>query len=240
MTFRFGSSLIQRLLTLVRSLVVLLALFHCLAVHGSSRRQLLEGSENAMYSRVSAAIPQAVPPQIEKVPTTIFRDAGTGVAFRYPVVWTIAEANNQNGYLPPAMNDIAGLHLVVNVVFSPDGNFYQNTNLQDLSFAFGAVRGADAAACRDLVGSNQELDGPVHTVKRQGITFTEATGGDGAMSHLLTFTMDSTWRAGVCLLFERDEATIAPDVQPGKRALSSGEDAALQRHLRYIFESIVF
>lgn len=60
------------------------------------------------------------------------------------------------------------------------------------------------------------------------------------MSHRLQFTLNSTWHSGECLVFEQDEATIAPFVQECKRELSMREEAALQRHLHAVFESVAF
>ena len=169
-----------------------------------------------------------------------YRDKATGVAFRYPSVWKPSSPNNQNGYLPPAISDSSFVEMRKIVFFSPDGNLYEKTNLQQLSFAYGVARVGSAAACSSLIADNQERTGPVRTASRGGQIFTEVQGGDAAMSHRLQFTLDSTWHSGKCLVFEQDEATIAPYVQEGKRVLSVREEAALQRHLHAVLKSISF
>ena len=169
-----------------------------------------------------------------------YRDKATGVSFRYPSVWKAAFPNNQNGYLPPAISDSSLVEMREMVFFPPDGNLYEKTNLQQLSFAFGVARVESAAACSSMVAKNQERTGPVRTVTKDGQIFTEIKGGDAAMSHRLQFTLSSTWHSGECLVFEQDEATIAPFVQESKRVLSVREEAALQRHLHAVFESVSF
>lgn len=193
---------------------------------------------HAGTAAAAAPTPIATPPKIDDVPTTVYRDAATGVSFRYPVVWQVSPTYN-NAYLPPAIADIPRFQSKVTVVFSPAGNVYEQTNLQDISFSFGVAPVADAAACRNLVATNEERSSPVRTVHGvNGAAFTEIQGGDAAMSHRLQFTMDSAWSAHRCLVFEQDEATIAPGVQPGKRALTASEEAALQRHLHDVFASV--
>lgn len=171
------------------------------------------------------------------VPTHDYTDTARGVRFSYPVVWTLT--TSPSGYLPAAIQGDR-VHIVQSVVFSPEGNLYEQTNLSGLAFTYALASVPDAAACSAFVTGNTEASGPATHTAIAGVPFTEIGGSDAGMSHQLVFTIDSTWRNGQCYLFERDEATIAPGVQEGKHPLTPQQDRALQRHLREVFESVRF
>ncbi len=173
----------------------------------------------------------------QTVPTSGYVDAERGLSFRYPTVWT--RSHSQQGYLPSAILDTPGVHGKQTVTFEPLG-VYASTNLTNLNFTYALLRNATAQTCHDAVAKNQDGTGPVTTAMVNGVAFTEISGGDAGMSHRLGITLDSTFRNGTCYLFERDEATIAPGVEPGKRTLTDMEEHALQRHLREVFESVRF
>ncbi len=181
------------------------------------------------------ATPATPPPQT--VPTNGYADAEHGISFRYPTVWTTS--HDTQGYLPSAILDTPGVHAKQTVTFAPLG-VYATTNLTNLNFTYALLRNATAQTCHDAVAKNQDSTGPVTTATVNGVPFTEISGGDAGMSHRLSITLDGTFRNGTCYLFERDEATIAPGVEQGKRTLTDAEERALQRHLRDIFQSIRF
>ena len=172
----------------------------------------------------------------QSVPLSLFTDPGSGVSFHYPSVWK--RVARPETYIPPVVIQ-RGLQPAVDVEFSPQGNLYEKTNLSGLDFVYATAPTASAPECYKL----GEVDtGSVHkeVIQLRGIVYQHASGGGAGMCHEIGTQIYSTYREGVCHLFEQDIMTVCPGVQEGTRGLTATEMKALQHHLDAIMQSVTF
>lgn len=207
------------------------------------------GSNLPTTSPQSVALPGAVnSADAPKAPSVVesraadlvqYQDPAHGVTFDYPSLWRPPQQGTSGAAL--AQPDFAQVapKPVITQMFTPAGTYYADTVLGSLSFSYTVVPHSTAAACAQLPG--KALQSPAsRSVSYQGIPYTEATGGDAGMCHHLQATVDATFQGSSCYLFERDTVTTCPDTQSEKkpRPLTSQEQAALQRHLDAIMQSV--
>jgi hypothetical protein len=168
--------------------------------------------------------------------TAIFSDPGSGVSFHYPSQWK--KVPRQQTYIPPYLLQ-QGLRPVVDVEFSPKGTPYEKTNLAVLDFVYATAPAASAADCYKL-GEIDMGSAQTEVIQLRGIIYQHASGGGAAMCHENESDIYSTYREGVCHLFEQDMMTFCAGVQEGTRGLTAKETKALQRQLGSIIQSVTF
>jgi hypothetical protein len=168
--------------------------------------------------------------------TSIFSDPGSGVSVHYPSQWK--KVPRTETYIPPYLLQ-EGLNPVVDVEFPPKGSPYEKTNLAGLDFMYATAPAASVADCYKLgevdTGSAQK-----DVIQLRGIVYQHASGGGAAMCHQIEVQIYSTYREGVCHLFEQDMMTFCAGVQEGTRGLTAKEIKALQQQLGAIIQSVAF
>jgi hypothetical protein len=174
--------------------------------------------------------------QTAHVPLSTWTDSSTGVSFQYPVVWQ--KVAKPEAMTPPMLFE-KGLQPLVDVEFSPKGNVYEKTNLVGLDFLYATTPSATVEACYRL-GEAESGDAKKERVTLNGVEYQHAAGGGAATCHEISYDLYSTYRAGMCHLFEEDFMTVCAGVVDGTRGLTPAETKALQGHLDAVMQSVRF
>jgi hypothetical protein len=175
-------------------------------------------------------------PIVDNVPLKTYTDPAHGVSFRYPVAWQQVKKFDQ--YCQPVVFNNK-LKPTIIVQFTGAGNYYQKTYLDSLYFQYGGVRMASAATCRKLAdeAADGETGTPANTTIN-GVGFRHSRGGACGLSHGIDADVYTTFRDGVCLVFEADFTTCSGI--DDTRDLTRAEIKALQKHLDAIMFSVTF
>jgi hypothetical protein len=172
----------------------------------------------------------------QSAPLSIFSDPGSGVSFHYPSQWK--KVPRQETYIPPYLLQ-EGLNPVVDVEFSPKGSPYEKTNLAGLDFVYATAPAASVADCYKLGEIDME-SAQKDVIQLRGIVYQHASGDGVAMCHQIQTQIYSTYREGICHLFEQDMMTFCAGALEGTRGLTAKQINALQHQLGAIMQSVTF
>ena len=174
-----------------------------------------------------------------------FRDRPTGVSFRYPSGFTLSR---DGGSHPPlilrTLPKPAQAQAVVQ--FNPAGNFYAQTNLAALTFAFVSLATSSATDCAaKAMESANAGPGPEEPVSLFPVRIDrragrQISGQQEEMCGTVEYTIYATEKKGVCSLFEADFRRACLGVAPGTRGLRDGEIGLLEQHLDAIIQTVTF
>ena len=124
--------------------------------------------------------------------------------------------------------------------FLASGTPLAKTNLIGISFTWTAKPGMAPTTCARMATDALPMGTELPTESIHGLEFRRGMGGDSGMCHHTQALLDTTWRAGRCIFFERDLETTCPDIKtPEKDAnLSAAQRSQLQGQLDAIMASV--
>lgn len=227
---------------------ILAAAFTVLAGCHSTSPAATVGDRLPVVSSKSVALPGAVnSADAPKAPAVVeprtdnlveYRDAAHGVSFGYPSRWRPAQPGSS--YLEqPDFAQVAPKPLITQV-FSAEGNAYEGTVLDSLSFSYTVQQHTTAAACAAVPAKALKASLGSHPATYNGRQYTESQGRDTGACHQLSATVDSTLQRSNCYIFERDMMTTCPytKTKTEPRPLTAAETSELQHHLDAVMGSV--
>ena len=185
----------------------------------------------------SADAPEAPRVQTGLHQLTTFRDATPGLSFQYPAAWRpLVAGGAMDG---PGFADKLGPALG-SQAFLADGTPLAKTDLIGVSFSWTVKPGMDAATCARMAADALPMGTEMPPESRHGIEFHRGTGGDSGMCRHTATLLDTTWRAGRCLFFERDLETTCPDIKAPEKdtELTPAQRTKLQQQLDDVMASV--
>lgn len=185
----------------------------------------------------SADAPDAPRVQTNRNEVTTFRDAESGVSFRYPGTWRPIIAGGRVD--PPSFTEAVGAARGTQA-FVPAGTPLAKTNLLGISFSWTVKPKLNAATCARLATDALPMGTAMPPETISGLQFQRGSGGDNGMCHHASATLDTVVHKGSCYFFERDLETSCPDINAtGKEAeLTPGQRAGLQHQLDAVMETV--
>jgi hypothetical protein len=169
-------------------------------------------------------------------PLTQYTDPAHSVTFTYPSVWK--QVKEFEDYSPPAVFRATGsankIKPAIVIQFTGAGNLYARTDLSVIAFQYGTVANSSPAACSKIA---VDISEPATTLIH-GVRFRHGSESGGGAGHGIKWDVYTTYRSGVCYVFEEDFAT--DDVVDHERSLTKSEMKALHRHLDAIMQSVQF
>jgi hypothetical protein len=226
------------------SLPIALAAAICLQPADSVMTVYSFASSGEAQQKQAALFSVDAGPRQEKadVPTQLYQDLKYGVSFQYPSIWTRISKDDQGYFGTKILGSSPGSDIKFRaaVKFSPSGNYYEKTDLEDLSFTYAVANAASQKACDKIAASNVDPGDHPRTMDLAGVKFTQIEGGDAGMMQGVSLIVASTYRQGTCFLFEQDEGEIAAKTKPGSRPLTVQEERNLKRHLNAVLASVRF
>ena len=186
----------------------------------------------------SADAPEAPRVQTSTGEIASFRDPGTGISFRYPANWRPLVAGGP--LLPPSFTENVGPALGTQA-FTAAGTPLATTDLVGVSFGWTVKSGIDASKCASFAADALPMGTELPPETINGVPFNRGSGGDSGMCHHASATLDTTWHAGKCYLFERDLETKCPDIQSqgADTELTARQRDDLNRQLDRVMASVV-
>jgi hypothetical protein len=172
----------------------------------------------------SVAVSAAQSPELKT-----YQDVKHGVSFSYPPAWKVVKRAGSFGHAGLLADD--SLHRVqppVILEFNRAG--YGKTILEALDFVYLPVLAKSEAECTQI-GNVGEGTSPDQRMIN-GLAYMHSSGGGSSAGHGIDVKTYTTYRHGLCLMFEEEFSTVPGMLgNDGVRDLTPAELKALQRRL---------
>jgi hypothetical protein len=172
--------------------------------------------------------------------TTTFADGETGVSFAYPAEMKRAKVKDVTGDAAQAMTRMHGLTWRAVLDYSPKlppTIEEASTDLGDLTFFFATKPTSSSDECRRLIrGYGDDDKSATRTLSVHGVAFDTAAVSEAGTSHFTRGTLYSTYRNGLCYLFEQD--VVGLDGYAGD--ITDAQWKEIDRHMDAIATTIQF
>jgi hypothetical protein len=169
-------------------------------------------------------------------PSQTYTDASSGITFQLPPAWQ-RTTESQSMYTPTLMV-LKDPKPTVVFFDAPSRGHYGNTNLAALYFTYSHTRTANAAACDQLANLGDDEDTKPRTIILNHIRYTDHAVGDAGLGSSADGHLYSTYRAGICYLFETTTA-LSNNVE-NIHFLKPTDYAAIDAHLLAILQTVRF